>query len=284
MTTIIEAIERAVQKLKSTSDTYLLDAQVLLAHMLVQPRTWILAHPEYQLSSEENGKLEQALEELLRGIPLPYILGHWEFYGLDFNLKPDVLIPRPETELLVEKAIQWLNDHPERRWVADVGTGSGCIAVALTTHVKDLTIIASDISFTALGVAHSNAVRHGVRSRIHLLQANLLPPGYKNYDLICANLPYIPSDTLKNLEIYGHEPTHALDGGVDGLSLIRRLLEESRYFISPGGMMLLEFEASQGILLRKLAGTLYPDGEIKVWSDLAGHERLLEINIINSAS
>jgi release factor glutamine methyltransferase len=280
LTKLAKEIERTAQVLRTVSATYRLDAQVLLAHVLEKPRAWILAHPEHQLSAEDNGKLNRALQELRQGVPLPYVIGHWEFFGLDFQVPPDVLIPRPETELLVEKAIEWLNAHPERRWAVDVGTGSGCIAVALATRVEDLTITASDISHSAVKIAHLNAMKQGVRSRIHLLQANLLPPISTAFDLICANLPYIPSDTLRTLEIHGREPRLALDGGMDGLDMIRRLLEESRYQISPGGCMLLEIEASQGMIVRELATRLFPDGDVRIWPDLAGHERLLEINMI----
>jgi release factor glutamine methyltransferase len=280
LTTLAEAIQQAVEVLKPVSETHLLDAQVLLAHILGKPRAWILAHPEQQLHPEDEGELERALDELMRGISLPYVIGSWEFYGLVFQLTQDVLIPRPETELLVEKAIGWLNAHPQRRWATDVGTGSGCIAITLAHRVRDLTLTASDISSAAVRLALVNAIRHDVHSRIHFLQADLLPPINRPYDLICANLPYIPTDTLMDLKIFGREPTLALDGGADGLTIIRRLLEECRNQIAPGGCILLEIEASQGSLVRKLAEKLFPTGQIQIWTDLEGRERLLEINMI----
>jgi release factor glutamine methyltransferase len=207
-------------------------------------------------------------------VALPYVLGSWEFYGLDFKITPDVLIPRPETELLVGKAIDWLRAHPGQRWGADVGTGSGCIAVTLAQQVEDLRLTASDISYAALRVAKFNAWRYELMDRIHFLQVDLLPPVSKAFDLICANLPYIPTATLRTLSVSKREPSIALDGGEDGLDLIKRLLEESRHKIAPGGSMLLEIEASQGSRGKELAEKLFPEGRAQVWADLAGHERL----------
>jgi release factor glutamine methyltransferase len=262
------------------SETHAQDAQVLLAHILRKSRAWVLTHPEYELDREEEDKLDRALEELRQGRPLPYVLGSWEFYGLEFQITTDVLIPRPETELLVKRAIDWLKEHTEKRWAADIGTGCGCIAVALAYQVRDLHLTASDISNAALKLAKFNAWRHDVNDRIDFILADLLPPVSRAYDLICANLPYIPTDTLSTLKVFEREPSLALDGGVEGLTFIRRLLEQSRHQISPGGSILLEIEASQGAQVKELAENLFPHNRVQVWTDLAGHERLLEINLI----
>lgn len=278
---LLDAIQNVDQELRPVSETHLLDAQVLLAHILGKPRIWVLAHPEYPLTTGESEKLHHALRKLKQGIPLPYIIEHWEFYGLDFQLTTDVLIPRPETELLVEKALQWLQEHPERRWAVDIGTGSGNIAVTLATIVDNLTIVATDISQAALCVAQSNAKQHGVFSQIHFVQADLLPPTSVAFDLICANLPYVPTNTLRTLTVFGREPSLALEGGVDGLDLIRSLLKESLHRISPGGCLYLEIETTQGKSVKDLAEGFFPDGDVRVWSDLAGHERLLEIRLMN---
>ena len=122
------------KRLKPLSESYALDSQVLLAHILNKPRTWVLAHPEAQLSHPQQNKLNAALAQLESNIPLPYVLGHWEFFGLDFKISPATLIPRPETELLIEHALDWLGAHPGARQAADVGTGSGCIAITLAVH------------------------------------------------------------------------------------------------------------------------------------------------------
>ena len=211
------------------------------------------------------------------------MLGHWEFFGLDLEITSDALIPRPETELLVERAIKWLQAAPERRTIADVGTGSGCIAVAIAKNIYDAKIMATDISRPALELAHRNAHRHNVAKRIDFVQCDLLPPHpdllptYLHFDLICANLPYIPTQTLQGLSVYGREPTLALDGGVDGLDIVRRLLHIAPEWLAPNGMILLEIEASQGMSALSLAYDAFDSAEFHLHQDLAGHDRLLEI-------
>jgi len=265
-------------RLAPHSETPALDAQTLSAHILGKSRAWLLAHPEYLLTPEEEARLEEAAARLQEGVPLPYVLGRWEFYGLTFTLTPDVLIPRPETELLVEQALAWLRRHPRRRLTVDVGTGSGCIAITLAKHIADLQVLATDLSSAALTVARANSCIHGVEQRIRFLQADLLQPlGEARFDLICANPPYIPSATLRRLAVYGREPTLALDGGEDGLRIIRPLLAQARRHLDPGGLLLIEIEATLGEAAHALAHQLFPHAEIKLRRDLAGHNRLLSI-------
>jgi release factor glutamine methyltransferase len=265
------------QVLAQVSDSPGVDSQVLLAHILDKPRAWIISHPEIQLTSEQETQCNAAAERLKQGTPLPYVLGHWEFFGLDFEINPDVLIPRPETELLVENALEWLQKHPNRRLALDIGTGSGCIAIALASQIQDLFVIATDISLPALKMASHNAIRSGVSRRVECLQANLYPPIESHFDLICANLPYIPTKTLHSLPIYEKEPEVALNGGLDGLDLIRRMLKSAPGWISPGGLILLEIESSQGQSASTLAATIYPEADILILPDLAGLDRLLRI-------
>jgi release factor glutamine methyltransferase len=270
-------------QLTPISDTPALDASVLIAHIIDKPRTWVMAHPELDLTSEQQKTLDDSLRRLERGESFPYVLGHWEFFGLDFEVTPDVLIPRPETELLVEKAIAWLQESPARRAVADVGTGSGAIAVTIAVNVKEAHILATDISYQALEVAKKNAIKFDVNERIDFVQCDLLPPPQmslpteRHFDLICANLPYIPTTTLHDLPIFGREPTLALDGGEDGLDLIRRLLNIAPEWLAPNGMMLLEIESTRGIPALKMAGDLFSEATIHLHKDLAGQDRLLEI-------
>lgn len=266
-------------------DTPELDAQVLLAHMLGHVRTWLLAHPELELSAPQLASVEAAVSRLEAGDPLPYVLGHWEFFGLDFSVTPDVLIPRPETELLVEKAIDWLKASPERRTVADVGTGSGAIGVTVAFHVPDAYVLATDLSMPALQVALGNARKFHVAGRMDFVECDLLPRHHEglataqHFDLICANLPYIPTETLRRLAVFETEPSLALDGGADGLDLIRRLLAIAPEWLAPGGRIMLEIEASQGMQVLSLAYDLFSEAEIHLHQDLAGHDRLLEITL-----
>jgi len=261
------------------SDTPTLDAQTLLAHILGRSRVWLLTHPEATLSTFQLEKLTQAKKLLQAGSPLPYILGHWEFYGLDFDITPDTLIPRPETELLIEQAITWLKNHPSCRNAVDIGTGSGCIAVSLAVHISDLHVTATDISLPALEIAQGNASKHLVADRIEFIQADLLPPSLRPVEAIFANLPYVPTQTLKNLDVYGREPTLALDGGNDGLSLIHRLLPAAAQNLTSGGLLLLEIEATQGKTAIQLARKYFPDAQTSLRKDFAGQDRLISIQI-----
>jgi release factor glutamine methyltransferase len=271
-------------RLTAISDTPALDGSVLLAQVVGKPRSWVLTHPELTLTPEQNTQLDDALARLEHGEPLPYVLGHWEFFGLDLRVTPDVLIPRPETELLVEKALAWLQASPVRRTVADVGTGSGAIAIAIATHLRDAFVLATDISFHALQTAQANARRHSL-TNIDFVQCDLLPPHTDplatqlHFDLICANLPYIPTETLHGLPIYNREPTLALDGGPDGLALIRKLLTLAPDWLAPNGLLLLELEATRGLQALNLAYDLFSQAEIHLHQDLAGHDRILEIHI-----
>jgi release factor glutamine methyltransferase len=279
LTELASALKQSEVRLLQGTDTPRLDAQVLLAHILGRPRAWILAHPEFELSRTDLNSLESALGSLDSGVPLAHVIGRWEFFGLEFNVTPGTLIPRPETELLVEVALDWLKLHESRRLAVDVGTGSGCIAVALAVHIPDLTFIASDISSQAVRAARRNSLRHKVDSRVHCVQANLLPPLSPSIDLLCANLPYIPSDYLPRLEIYGKEPTQALDGGVDGLREIRELMSSAPPHVAPGGLILFEIESSNGGPALYLAQRNFPDAKIELFSDLAGLDRLIAIHV-----
>lgn len=285
MSRIATVLEQTVSKLSSVSDTAELDARVLLANLLDKPRIWIEAHPEALLTRPQLATVKKAVTRLEAGEPLPYVLGHWEFFSLDFEITSDVLIPRPETELLIERAIDWLKASPERRTIADVGTGSGCIAVTIAKHMSDAKIIATDLSLPALEVARRNAIMHSVKEQIAFVQCDLLPPHFdplptdRHFDLVCANLPYIPSQTLRKLPIYGREPTLALNGGTDGLKLLRRLLQVMPEWLAPKGMILLEIEASQGMSALSLAYDTFDNAQIHLHQDLAGQDRLLEIRL-----
>ena len=272
-------------RLALSSDTPALDASVLLAHILNKPRTWVMAHLELSLTPEQQKQLDDSLSRFENGEPFPYILGHWEFLGLDFDVTPDVLIPRPETELLVEKAIAWLQESPVRRTVADIGTGSGAIAVSIAANIPDTHILATDISHAALEVARKNAQKFNIADRIDFIECDILPqhpdpfPTESHFDLMCANLPYIPTDTLQGLPIYGREPTLALDGGADGLDLFRRLMNIAPDWLAPNALILLEIEATRGVQAVSLAYDMFSQAEIHLHQDLTGRDRLLEIRI-----
>ncbi len=289
---IEDLFERTIERLTPFSSTAQLDAQVLLAHILHKPRTWLMAHSENTLTAEQQDELNDSLSRLERGESLPYVLGKREFFGLEFEVTKDVLIPRPETELLVEKAIAWLQASPKHCTIADIGTGSGAIAVTIAIHIPEARILATDISPAALEVARRNAIKFNVIDRIDFVECDLLPDhGPQTADdssssivrrpssvnLICANLPYISTKTLHKLPIYGREPTLALNGGSDGLDLYRRLFKLAPDWLFPHGMMLLEIESTLGVQTLALAYKTFSNATIHLHQDLAGQDRLLEI-------
>jgi release factor glutamine methyltransferase len=272
-----ETLNKIARRLAPVSDTARLDAQVLLAHLLEKPRAWLLAHPEAELIPGQERVLEELAARLEAGEPLPYLLGHWEFFGLDFTVTPSVLIPRPETELLVEQAQAWLRSHPLRRSAADVGTGSGCIAISLAVNLPGLRVVASDLSWQALQVARHNARRHDVTGQVEFVQSDLIPAAGNVFDLICANLPYIPSQTLASLKVQRWEPRQALDGGPQGVDWIQRLLQDAPRRLAPGGLLLLEIEATQGAMVHSMARQAFPQAQVRVLPDLASRDRLVVV-------
>jgi release factor glutamine methyltransferase len=256
-----------------------LATQLLLAYVLKQTRAWVIAHPEAALNLAQQTELDHLFAKYLQGTPLPYLLERWEFYGLAFEVSPDVLIPRPETELLVEHALHWLRKHPGRRNAADVGTGSGAIATSLTKTMPDLRVLAVDQSWRALKIAQRNAQRHGTAAQVQFLQGNLLYAAAGPFDLVCANLPYIPASVLADLAVGQHEPRMALDGGEDGLAYIRALLEDAPRWLDTGGLLLLEMQYDQGEAIYALAVQHFPQAHILVHNDLSGRQRLVEVQI-----
>jgi len=272
---VAELLDRTRKRLDPVSDTPGLEAELLVVSVLGTTREHVLAHPEEEVGASAVQSLERLVERRLAGEALPYILGWWEFYGRRFRLAPSVLIPRPETELLVEQAISFLKGRATASGV-DVGTGCGCIAVTLAAEFPGLKMIAADISLPALQVAATNARLHGVQQRVRLVACDLTTPFGNGFDLVCANLPYIPRSRLAQLEVARREPLLALDGGEDGLLLIRGLLTGLPRLLAPGGMALLEIDETQGEAAAVLAQRL-AIGEVEVRRDLAGRDRLLII-------
>lgn len=256
---------------ESPGDTSL----ILLGHALNRPKSWILSHGEYSLNQQEDHTLQTSLSQLLQGVPLPYVLGYWDFYGRTFHITPDVLIPRPETELLVEHALQYAGIF-QQPLIIDVGAGSGTIAVTLAAECPGATVLGVDLSMAALRVAHANAQRI-CPSRVSFIQADLLAPFSTQFDLICANLPYIPSQELAHLPVSQWEPQLALDGGEAGLELIHTLLKQAQFRLSPSGVILLETHASLGVETLAAAHAAFPHAQHMLIHDLAGLDRIVVI-------
>lgn len=271
------ALREAYARLHS-SETARLDAQMLLCRALGVERTHLFAYPEQVLTPEQVSDYDALVARRTTGEPVAYILGGAAFYDRVLKVTPAVLIPRPETELLVEEALAFAKDRGPLV-AADIGTGSGAIAVTVAAHAPNLSMHAVDISPEALAIARTNAESGGVAIQFHQgdLATPLLEAGLK-LDLLLANLPYIASDELPMLEVSQHEPAQALDGGPDGLRDIRRLLAQVPELCKPGALILLEIGADQGPACLDLAHQLNPRSA-SILKDLAGHDRILRIDL-----
>ena len=276
--TISAALDTGRRALVSLSETPSLDTQLLLSEVLNRSRAWILAHSDVALKTTQAQAFINLLSRCASGEALPHVIGWWEFYGRRFQLTPGVLIPRPETEIIIEAGLQYLTDRPMCRKAADIGTGSGCVGVTLAAEVSDLSVVATDLDAEALQVARSNAQAFNVASRILFLQSDLLLPLNTSFDLICANLPYVPTRMLPGLKVAKREPLVALDGGTDGLHIIRRLLNILPRWLEVEGRALLEIGEGQADVVLNAARKIFPTSETRIRKDLAGKDRMLVID------
>ncbi len=233
------------------------EAGSLLMYVLDRDRGYILTHAEDQLTNEQIEKFSESLDARAQGKPLQYITGRQEFFGLEFEVNSDVLIPRPETELLIEVALALVSAN-EEPFICDVGTGSGCIVVTLLHKLPSARAVALDISTAALAVAERNANRHGIGDRLSLVTsdcfAGLGPASGPGFDLIVSNPPYVAEGAIDGLqrEVRDFEPRAALIAGEDGLSVIRRLLIESREYLKSGGFLIFEMGFDQHDAVKQL--------------------------------
>jgi release factor glutamine methyltransferase len=270
------ALRQATERLLAGSrGNARLDAETLLMHALGRARAYLYTHPELELSCSDVSCYSQMLDRRLGGEPLQYITGHQQFFGLDLEVNPSVLIPRPETEHLVEAALDLLRAKPESRLI-DVGTGSGCIALALADELPHIIIEAVDISPEALAVARANAQRLGL-SQIKFAVSDLLEkflPDGAQFDLVVSNPPYVGESEADKLqvEVREHEPHCALFGGEQGLDIYRRLIPQAKHVLKPGGWLAMEIGFSQQSAIVEL---LRDWNEIRSISDLRGIPRVI---------
>ncbi|WP_322802239.1 peptide chain release factor N(5)-glutamine methyltransferase [Thermoflexus sp.] len=278
---IREAIAWAAQRVRATQPR--LAAEVLLARVLGVSRAYLLAHPERVLTDPEWEAFARLVARSAHGEPLFYLIGEREFYGMPFRVTPAVLIPRPETEHLVDAALEWARSRTYRTYApltfADIGTGSGCIAVTLAVYLPNSRGYATDLSSEALEVARENAIRHGVAHRLSFLQGDLCAPLPEAVDLLVANLPYVARSEWEVLDpaIREYEPILALDGGPDGLEVIRRFLAQAPDFLRPMGAVFLEIGAGQGAAVLDLARSAFPRAVVRLLKDSAGLDRVVAI-------
>ncbi len=279
---IQEALRRGSRRLAGAgSEEANLEAELLLGHALNTDRAHLYQRLRDELTPQAESAFDALLQRRLAHEPTSYILGHKEFFGLEFEVKPDAIIPRPETETLVELVLAFVRtrDTAEGTRIADVGVGSGAIAVALAVALPEVDIIAIDISPRALALARRNAQRHRVAERIRFLEGNLLQPLDAPVEVIAANLPYVRSGDFEAAppEIREHEPRLGLDGGPDGLRLIERLLRSAPPHLKPGGVLFAEIGEEQGKAACRLAAEAFPQSRIEVKQDLSRLDRVLVV-------
>jgi release factor glutamine methyltransferase len=262
------------------------EAKVLLCNVLGLSSAQLFAQPDRAVSDEEADRLNGLIEKRISGVPVAYLINYREFYGIGLYIDSRVLIPRSETEVLVEEAIgfhrRWARQHNGVMKIADVGTGSGAIALALAANIPDSLVYAIDISEDALKVAGTNVKNHKLEDRIKLVQGNLLQKISGKVDMIVANLPYIKEAEVPLLpvEISKYEPRQALDGGIPGTEVIRKLIEQSAGRVNEGGVILIEIGMGQEDEISKIIAGALPGAQIKLVKDLAGINRVMKIEMM----
>lgn len=271
-----------------------LDTKVLLKHVLQKDEVFLLSYPKTELSTAENLELKKLLKRRKNNEPIAYITGHKEFFGYDFTVTPDVLIPRPETEFLVEQALNHTESgvRSSEFDILDLGTGSGCIIISLIKSLstpKLCTFHASDLSQKALSIAKKNAQTHDIADKINFCKSDLFanPLLHKKYDLIIANLPYVPK-TVHSSQFTVHsekgidfEPQGAIFANDNGSSVIKKFLDQAPSFLKNQGAILIELDPRNAHDLQKYAKTKFPSAKIKLIRDLSGLDRYLTIKNVD---
>ena len=272
--TLKKALSRARELLIANNiEDASLESELLLRHVLDISRTQLYLDLNNKLSTKQEEAFWNLVKRRLAREPTAYITGHREFYGIDFYVNPYVLIPRPESELLVEKVISLARNH-QVPTIAEIGTGCGAIAISLALNLPQSKIYATDISASALKVALMNCQKYGVVNRIHLLQGDMLSPLPEQVELIVANLPYV---NYSEIDTRGFEPILALNGGADGFEKIRQLCREVSNKLRPTGYLLLEIGQGQCRAAITLLHSLFPSAKIEVELDLSGIERVVSL-------
>jgi release factor glutamine methyltransferase len=273
-----QALASAVERLESADvGSPRLNAETLLMFALGVNRAYLYAHPERELTSDEQARYDEVIAQRSAGVPSQYITGHQEFWGLDFVVSPAVLIPRPETEHLVETVLELARGIPAPR-IVDVGTGSGCIALALAHELKSAQVYAADLSVDALEIARANAARLQLDGRVKILQSNVLEAlaGGDNFDFVVSNPPYVGKSEADKVQrsVFEFEPRMAVFSGESGLDVIRPLIEQGHIALKPGGWVGIEIGYSmRDMVLELLDPTMWDD--VRVVPDLQGIPRVI---------
>jgi release factor glutamine methyltransferase len=279
-TTVGRAVNAATQRLEEAGvSTSRLDAQVILAHVLDVSRSWLFAHYEHVLDDAQSDQFTELIARRVRHEPVAYLIGRKEFYGIELQVDKRVLIPRPETEMLVDAVLVLAaNQSPEPITIADVGTGSGAIALAVAANAENAHIFGLDVSKDALAVAAANTLRLDSRGQVTLLPGDLLEALPQPVDVIVANLPYVTSADYRTLDadVRKYEPQLALEAGEQGLDVIARLLRQAPRRLCPGGTVILEIGYNQGQAVLDLVAEILPQAQhADVQKDYQGRDRVV---------
>jgi release factor glutamine methyltransferase len=281
--TILEILNLKTRELKGHRiENPRLNAELLLAHAMKLSREGLYTHLHCGLGEKEREDFEQLFQRRLSGEPLQYVLGKQEFWSIDLKVDPRVLIPRPETELLVDQALSVLSQGPLERKpvVLEIGTGSGAIAISIAKGMKAVSVIATDISMEALCLARENAERTGAHGQIRWVRGDLFSPFRKNqgFDLILSNPPYVARSAIRHLsrEVQDFEPLIALDGGEDGLDFYRKIISQASCYLRQGGWLLLEIGQGQGSEVSKHINGIGHFSEPRLLQDLSGIDRVVK--------
>ncbi|GAC1512288.1 MAG: peptide chain release factor N(5)-glutamine methyltransferase [Candidatus Dormibacteraceae bacterium] len=272
--TVLEVLKLAADHFhKHGSDSARLDAEILLAHSLDLRRLDLYLKFDRQLSELELSGYRALVAKRARGEPVAYLVGHKEFMGLDFIVTPAVLVPNPDTEVLVQRVVELARDAGRPLRVADVGTGSGCVAIAIAHYAQNVEVVASDVAQDALDIAAQNVAAHGLLDRVKLVCGDLMAPLTGSFDIVCANLPYLAAGAKLAPEVVA-QPARALYAGEHGAALVTRLLEEAPGRLNARGLVLAELDPSIALSAVDAANRRFAGHRIH--RDLAGHERVLE--------
>jgi release factor glutamine methyltransferase len=271
--TVLEVLKLAADHFqKHGSASARLDAEVLLAHALGLRRLDLYLKFDRPLSEAELTTYRSLTAQRAKGEPVAYLVGHKEFMGLDFVVTPAVLVPNPDTEVLVQRAVEIARGAGRPFRVADVGTGSGCIAIAIAHYAQNAEVVASDVSQDALEVAAQNVAAYGLGERVKLICGDLMAPFTGSFDIVCANLPYVASGTHLAPEVVA-QPAVALYADERGSALIARLLDEAPVRLNAGGRVLAELDPS---ITASVVDAAKQFAGHRIHRDLAGHERVIE--------
>jgi len=281
--TIIEAINNAANLLSTAGITNArFDAEVLLAHFIRKDRAWLITHRDDTLNDEDRRDFDEAIQRRTRRKPLQYIIGNQEFWGLEFRVTPDVLIPRPETEFIIEATLAIMQKRNQPARIIDLCTGSGCIAVSLAKELTSAHVIATDASKKALAVARENARNHGVTDRIRYLEGDLFEPLEEldirgQIDIIVTNPPYVRSGDLTALqpEVRDHEPALALFAGSEGTEIAAKIISNAPEYLKKNGALIMEMGLGQAEALKLMFEATNEYAKPEILKDLAGIDRVI---------